>query len=80
MGASRTIALPVRHRKVGALSKADCLGFERLSHDGKDEARVDLIHAIRRQLRNSWTRAYRWAADGSRSWLPPLRAIVAGHY
>ena len=60
----QTVSLPARSSKVGGLTKAQSCGFERLS-SANATAREALAHAMARQLRNAFTRCYRWAADGT---------------
>lgn len=59
------IQLPATIKKIAELQfKATTCGFERLETD-RDRAGKALSAAIADQLHNSFTRAYRWANDGT---------------
>ncbi len=60
----KTVTLPAETSKVGSLTKVSCCGFERLEPTAAG-ARRDVTTAIERQLRNSHTRYYRTARDGT---------------
>lgn len=60
----QTVTLPAHIRKIGSQRVARCSGLERFGA-ANATARQALTHAIGRQLRNSFTRKYLWAADGT---------------
>ncbi len=61
----QTVTLPAHYVTICSQQrKASSCGFERIDTTNP-AARKALTHAIAQQLRNSFSRTYRWAADGT---------------